>query len=422
MTTTGFYIFLLYNLSYFLHLTSRVPVLGSIRFEKIIVMCLIACLFFVFSKKRNKEPDDISKKFKIFFIYILISLPLVKWPGSVFHDGFEYFFKAIIFFIFTVAFVDSGKKIKILISIFLGCQLFRIVEPGYLHLTEGYWGSAAYSMTGGELSHIERLSSAPTDVLNPTQFAGLIITVIPFFYFLLWKSQKKMLKIFFLCMSPVSLYVLFLTGARSGLICLLIVVFSIKIFESGQKIKLKTILYSIIIIIPLLFISFQVLPPEITERYMSLIDSSAKGHDTVVGRMSGLKGGFGELLTPRIIFGYGLGTSAEANYLISGSARPSHSLYIETIQELGIIGMILFATYIQSIFKSLTKARQRLEEDINKYEWNLNLVKAIQAWAAMFLVYSIICFGLRSWEWYFFGGLSTVSLKIASQNKEEKNR
>ena len=81
--------------------------------------------------------------------------------------------------------------------------------------------------------------------------------------------------------------------------------------------------------------------------------------------------------------------------------------------------MILFIKYIQSIFKSLALARLMLEEDKQKYGWDLNLIKALQAWAGMFLVYGIICFGLSSWEWYFFGGLSALSLKFAIQFQKE---
>lgn len=418
MALPGFNILLLFSISYFLRFTYRFPVLSSIHFDQILIMGMFGCLFFTLKGKRQ-EHDDILKWFKIILVYIFISIPFVKWPGSIVYYGFEFFLKAIVFFIFTVAFVDTEKKMKVLISVFLACQLFRIIEPAYLHVTQGYWGSRANSMTGGALSSMYRLSSAPADVLNPTQFAGLIVTVIPFFYFLFFKSQKKILKIVFLCLMLVFLYVLFLTGARSGLICLLVVIFSIAVFESGGKIKAKTVLCSIIITIPILFISFQFLSPDFAERYMSIIDSSAKGHDTAAGRMRGLTRGFRQLLTPRSIFGHGIGTSAEANYHLVGEHIRSHSFYIETVQELGIIGMVLFIKYIQSIFKSLSLARRILEEDKKKYGWNLNLIKALQAWAGMFLVYSIICFGLSSWEWYFFGGLSALSLKFAIRFQKE---
>jgi len=416
----GYYLYLVYINSYFLHLCARIPTLGSIRFDLLIAACLFGFLLFSLKKEKNKEPDDISKWFKIILIYIVISLPLVRWPGSVFRFGFEFYIKAIIFFIFTVSFVNSEKKLRILMWVFMGCQVIRIIEPVYLHITEGYWGSSAYSMTGGVLSSLNRLSSAPADVLNPTQFGGLIVTIIPFLYFLLWKAQKILLKIFFLCLAPVCLYALFLTGARSGLISLLVVIIAITMFELGGKIKIKGIVYSLIIIIPLLFISFTLLPSDFQERYISTFDSSAKGHDTAVGRIKGLKRGLSRLLTIRAVFGYGLGTSAEANYHLAGHHIRSHSFYIETIQEIGIIGMIFFIKYIQSIFRSLARARQHLQNKKVEYKWNLNLIKAIQAWAAMFLVYCIICFGLNSWEWYFFGGISALSLKFAMQKQSDQ--
>ncbi|MBU0993969.1 MAG: O-antigen ligase family protein [Proteobacteria bacterium] len=418
MASIGFYIFLLYNLSYFLRFAYRFPICSIIHFDQILVICALGCWLFAQSGN-NRFLNDISRRFKFLIMYIILSFPLVKWPGSIIYYGFEFYLKAIIFFLFFVAFIDTEKKLKVFVFVFLGCQIFRIIEPGYLHITEGYWGSDAYSMVGGELSALDRLSSAPADVLNPTQFGGLIVTIIPFLYFLFWKSQKIILKSIFLCLTPFCLYVLLLTGARSGLICLLVVIFTITYFDSGKTIKLKKIFLSVAIIIPLLFFSLTLLPSDMQERYFSLVDSSAKGHDTVSGRMKGLATGFNNLFVINNILGHGLGTSAEANYHISGYHIRSHSFYIETIQEVGIIGLILFLKYIQSIFIHLALIRRRV--DVKKHQWYINIVKSLQAWAAMYLVYCIICFGLSSWEWYLFGGMAAACLNFSFQFNFEDN-
>ncbi|MDY6903908.1 MAG: O-antigen ligase family protein [Thermodesulfobacteriota bacterium] len=418
----GFNLYLLYILSYFLRFASRWPMLSRLRFDFILVGVLLGLALITAFRLDKPKPSGPSRFLKILFVYMILSLPLVKWPGSVIRFGFEFYLQAFIFFLFTVMFVDNKKKLKITIWFFLCCQLVRIIEPAYLHITEGYWGSLAYSMSSGSLTHLNRLSSGPHDVLNPTQFAGLIVTTIPFIYFLLFKSPKKILKLLSLIIVPVSLYVLFLTGARSGVICLLVVLFAIIFNEFDKKINFKMVVLSTVIVSSLLLVSFSLLPDEFKERYISVIDSNAVGADTAQGRIKGLKASFLDLFTARFFFGYGLGTSAEANYHLRGSAIRSHSFYVEIIQELGIFGFIIFLKYIQAIFKSLKTAKEHFKLNIeeNKEDFFLlSLNKAIHAWALMFLVYSIICFGLSSWEWYFFGALAVLCERYSMPQPDE---
>ncbi|BBO72973.1 hypothetical protein DSCW_03900 [Desulfosarcina widdelii] len=271
-------------------------------------------------------------------------------------------------------------------------------------------------MTGGSLSHLNRLSSAPYDVLNPTQFAGLIVTIFPYLYFLIWEDANRIYKLFFILLCPIILYVLLLTGARSGVICLFVVLLTIFLSKNDWKVNKKGIIFFTISTIVIFAIISSLLSPDFKERYLSIIDSSAKGHDTATGRLNGLKNGIKDLIHVRAVLGYGLGTSEEANYHTTGDTGRDHSLYLEAIQEIGIVGLILFFKLIQSIFKSLAKARKKLQEEFFECKWILNLAKAIQAWATMFLVYSIICFGLSSWEWYFFASLSALC-QIYSEKK-----
>ena len=417
MRSLGFYLFILYMLSYFLRFAARWPLLSRIQFDFLLAGALFVILLFSIHTTEKPQPSEISRFLKILFIYIILSLPLVKWPGSVVRYNFELYLKAFIFFIFTVSFVNSPKRLRSILWIFLGCQVIRILEPVYLHLTEGYWGSSAYSMASGSLTSLDRLSSAPNDVLNPTQFAGLIVTTLPFIYFLLFKSQKRVVKLFSVFLMPVFLYALFLTGARSGLICLLVVIVTIILNEFNKKINFKMLFVSGVVLSSMLLVSFTVLPDQFQERYLSIIDSGAVGADTAQGRIRALKTGFMNLFTGRIFFGYGLGTSAEANYHMSGYAVRSHSFYIETIQELGIIGFLILVKYIQAIFVSLKATKAKLMHHLESREndfFLFNLTKALHSWALMFLVYCIICFGLSSWEWYFFGAVTALCWRFST--------
>ncbi len=49
------------------------------------------------------------------------------------------------------------------------------------------------------------------------------------------------------------------------------------------------------------------------------------------------------------------------------------------------------------------------------------MTTAAQVWVVMDLFYSMTCFGLNSWEWYLFGGLSVALLRQAVQLEAQKS-
>ena len=93
---------------------------------------IILILVLIIVKKQYVVLFDFSESTKIMIImiiYIVISLPLVKWPGSVIKNGSTFYIKAIIFYFYTIMLVENENKFKTLLFIFIGCQIFRILEP-----------------------------------------------------------------------------------------------------------------------------------------------------------------------------------------------------------------------------------------------------------------------------------------------------
>lgn len=414
----GFYLYLVFIVSYFLHLTSRIEFLGLIRFDLILVGLIF--IIILFSKKSEKDNSylETSKYLQYLIIFILITLPLVEWPGSVIRFGANDFIKVIVFYYFSVLLINSGKKFKIFLIVFLACQTFRILEPAYLHITTGYWGDGAFSNTGGELTFLDRLAGAPSDIVNSNQLAWIVNSTIPFIYYLCWKNGGK-LKYIPLLLFPIFTYVILLTGSRSGLLSLIVLVSAI-LYYGGKR--FKRIAFGAILLVPTIIISITVMSEDLKTRYLSIYDSSVTGGDTAQGRIDGLKNDFSVVLN-RPIFGHGLGTSAEANFnIFGGRAQKAHDLYIEVLQELGLIGFVLFALYIKAIFRNLLIAKRFLNDLKEKNSFLLNLIYATIVWMIMDLFYSLSCFGLNSWEFYLFGGISAVCLKLAKEYSRDINK
>ncbi len=405
----------LFTISYFLHLTARVPALGALRLDLLLAAgALLIILMQYGGREALRLYEETARRLNRFLLYIFLSLPLVTWPGSVINNFTEWI-KVLFFFLLVVGAVRTEKQLKVLVVVFLACQVFRGLEPLYLHITTGYWGDVAYSHTTGVMTGLNRLSGSPFDIVNPNQLAWVIVSIIPFLFYLLWELNKKGKLLFVIIVAPL-VQALLLTGSRSGLLSLAMVIAAIIMLSKNRK---RNIIISLFVILPIAAILLGQLAPDMQERYISLIDSDAAGADTKQGRINGLVRQIGTI-ADNPLFGHGLGTSAETNWNVSGAgAQITHNLYIEILQETGIIGLSIFLFYIASIIKSLRNALKTLaEKGCGTTDWLTRFSSATLVWVVMDLFYSMSCFGLRSWEWYFFGGTATVCYVLSKEHKE----
>src|SRR5213080_1650800 len=110
----AFYLFCVFLVSYFLHLTARVQVLGTLHFD--LLLAAATALAIALGGRRttpgsSARMDPVARRLWILGGYILVTIPFVEWPGSVLHN-LETYAKSLCFFFFVVATVDTTKKKK----------------------------------------------------------------------------------------------------------------------------------------------------------------------------------------------------------------------------------------------------------------------------------------------------------------------
>jgi hypothetical protein len=405
--TFGLFIFFLFD--FFLHLSARVPAYGLLRPTLILVLVISFSLWLQRERLAGWTKDPLVKSLLILLAYIFLSLPLVEWPGSVVRSNLNIFVKAVVFFFFAALLIDSSKRLKIFLWVFVGCQVARVLEPMYLHLTDGYWGSSTY-MGHGEFS--QRLSGAPSDVINPNELGFVIATAIPFLHYLLWPGSKKA-KLLYLMLMPPLLYALILTQSRGALLALLVV--AIFVFKQSSK---KFVL--ILVAVAIAAASWQVMNPEQKDRYLSLLgDSHSNNAATAEGRLEGMIKEF-QVGLSRPIVGHGLGTTPEAKAHILNDREASHTLYAELLIELGIIGSAIFLLFMIRIHRKLGQiAELDFSDDGNDSRFYKNLRYALVAVFWMYVVYSSNYWGLSQYYWYLFGGFVLAFHKLSVADSEK---
>lgn len=407
-----FHLYTLYVLSFFLHLPERITFLGQIRFDLVLALLLLVVLFLKVAPR--PKPVDVAPPTRaliILIIYVCVTLPAVEWPGSVIRFGLLKYYKAVLFFFFTILLVNTEAKLRTFTYLFIFCQLFRIAEPTMLHLTTGYWGSSAMTLTGG----LNRLSGAPLDVINANQLAWIIVTTTAFLFYMGFQvpGKPRLLVLGFFSLLG---YALLLTGSRSGLLSLLVLILIIGTLAKQKK---RALLAIVFLSFPILLLSISLLAPSMTDRYLSIVKKDAANRVTIEGRISALEAQLSTVIN-RPIVGHGLGTSAEVNFNLIQGGQITHSLYIEVLQEIGVIGFIIFLYYIASIVKLLVKLRHPAKHGLRVSPFLEKVSHASLAWVLMSLFYGLTCFGLNSWEWYLFGGLSTTCYTLAKNAAHDK--
>lgn len=389
-----FALYIAFLVEFFLHLSVRIPGLGLLRPTLLLVFLNIVALASQYPVLSRRAHGRVFKALLIVIGYILLTIPIVQYPGSVVRVNFQIFFKAAVFFFFTAYAVDTPRRLQIALGVFIGLQVFRVLEPLFLNLTMGYWGDRTH-LGGSEFAN--RLSGAPSDVINPNELGFVIVTVIPYLHYLLlprgWLGRTL-----YLLILPALLYALILTMSRGAFLALLVV--GVMIFrESRYKLPMIGVFLMILVV------GWMNLNPVQKDRYLSLVGMSDSGAErTSEGRILGMIDEF-QLGLRRPIVGHGLGTTPEAKYHVTGRSQASHSLYAQLLIELGLVGGAIFMHFLYRIHRSLRELGAALKARGGGSGYAARLNNALTAVFFMYAVYSINYWGLSNYYWYLFGGL-----------------
>ena len=401
----AFGLYCLFVISYFLHMGDRVPALGSVRID--MLLCGSALVLAMAGRTKDAGRGTMEKTSKLLLIlcgYIVVSLPFVKWPGSVIWNGWEPFVKAILFYLLTVLTVTTENRLKTFLAVFLSVQSFRVLEPLYLNVTQGYWGS----MTDmGDFEFMNRLSGAPHDIINPNGLAFVIVVVISWSHHILINGTGRQKLLYVVMLAPM-LYALSLTGSRSGMAVLAIFALLV-VWRSKRRALALGALAAVAVV---LFASMSDLE---RQRYLSIIDRNAKGAETAQGRIDGMWSDI-RVGLQRPVFGHGLGTSLEANANVVGEAMPSHTLYAEVLQELGLVGLVIFVLFI---VETCRNARKAMENSAGDQDFVHRAAKSMRDFAILLVIFSFASYGLSEYQWYLLAGLSLVLSKLSKRRAGE---
>jgi putative inorganic carbon (hco3(-)) transporter len=402
----AFWLFCIFIVDYFTRMTKRVEFLGTMHFD-LILAGFVALAIAMSPRARRAGPppkmDPAVRQLWILLAYILITIPFVEWPGSVVRN-LEVYTKSLCFLFFVVATVDTTRKLRILLVVYTATQVFRVFEPLYMHLRTGYWGSFT---SLGNWEYMDRLAGSPYDIINPNGLAFVVIMTLPLLYLVVRPSTVIRWAVF-LGLSGAMYYAVVLSASRSGFLGLVFLCLFV-IWRSKRRATYLAVAVVVALVSLALMTDLQ------RQRYLSIFSSHAKGAATAEARVTGVIGDF-KVSLRRPFFGHGLGTSREANANFRGEDLPSHDLYTEVAEELGYIGLALTLALIWSFLRACWTAQRMLAAaplTDPRLSFLHDVAATLVAVVAVDLFFSFASFGFSEPYWYFFGGLSIVTARLA---------
>jgi len=329
---------LVYMILSYLRFEETVPALGNLHLTRLLAIALI--VVWAIRAASTKSKLYLQEKglilLYLFFLMLAFSIPFSFWPTKSFNT-FVDMLKILVFTIIFIHLLDSQKKLKSFIWVFLivnGFLAFNAIKDFIL------LGPTAVST---------RIGGGGEGFLgDANDFALALNVALPFTSYLFLSEKKKVLKFIFLLFLILFTLGIISTASRGGFITLFIVFFYL-ILKSKKK--LVGIFSIVLILISIFFFA----PREYWERQMTI--TSYQQDESAMGRIHAWEAG-AKMFADRPLSGVGVG-AYEVAYGVkyggkSGPWFAPHNTYIQISAETGIFGILFYLGLIFYIYKQST--------------------------------------------------------------------
>lgn len=395
---------LTYIILFYSQIGARIPSLGPFRVELIVgVIVILFAISKILTGKTKFKENKLNSAALFFVVAAFITLPFAAWKTYAF-DTFMRFLKFFAIYLMIITAIDNEKKLKVFIYVYLACICLIFVEPFILSLQgKGF----IYN------NYMWRLAGVTGYFAHPNQLGGMTAANLCFFYYLIKYQKSKVLKIAYVALIIVGLWVIMLTQSRTGFIGVMACGFFIWIFSKNKFVSLIMIIFCFVLI-------WNFAPQETKNRFISFRDTDEVITGTYTERQSGSMAARWTLMKhawtvfiENPVIGVGLNCFQVVSLRKWGEWIPPHNTYLQALAEMGIIGFIAFFSVIIMTFKNLNEAKKIIRELGENNHFLTCMISATSIYLFVRLVVSFFGIELYDNYWWLAGGLSLVLLRIA---------
>ena len=229
-----YYGLLAYTVIFYSQIAGRYPALSAFRPEFLLGLVLITIVIIKMARGDIDFTENRLNTVALFFFLIaIIGIPFALVKSRSF-DTFIRLMKFAAIYFMIVATIDSEKRLKGFIYVYLSMIALLFVEPFLLSLQgKGF----VYN------NHMLRLAGVTGYFSHPNQLGSITSANLPFFYYLMFYEKSKLMKVLHFVLLLISIRVVMLTQSRTAFLGVVSFGFFVWIYSKN---KLASILLAII--------------------------------------------------------------------------------------------------------------------------------------------------------------------------------
>jgi len=369
------------------------PWLGDLHIERVYMFVTIFYWLFLAA---NKSWTSNRINLGIALMVVAVCMSTLVSACASFDSGLvQDWFKVLVFYVLLMSCVNEERQLQVIMVAFV--VIMGLYE---LHSLREFFCGRGVSRMG-----IWRMVGVGLSFSDPNSFAATVAYGIPIISPILLLAEKKWQYFVLIGLIVLAITCILLTGSRSGFACLVLLFLGVSLIS---KYRLKLIFLGIVAV-PLVWMSLSL---ELQDRYLTLIDPShgpANAEASAESRMVFYHMAV-DIWKKHPIFGVGPGCFS----VESGTGMQSHTLYAQTISNLGIVGVFALLVFVlcylnnfregHKLYKSLLSTKD------TKFLYFLLVATTIGLFQLLFLGLAGHNFFRFTWLW--FGAFSALAVKF----------
>lgn len=392
---------ILYLITFVLRPGEMWPALAPLALERVIGLGVLITGMFLHKRRHGtlSLPNALPFKLMLAFLVVIIASLVVSLDEPATMDAIEFFAKLVVFYMLIHYTIDTRLKFDIFVAVFV----LLILREAAMSFTDYYGGGSIYRMG------IQRAIGRGSFGSGANSLAATLVFAMPFLVSM-WKIYKSTI-IRLAVMGGLFLLILMTinTGSRGGLLAMLTVV-GVTVFHTRYRV------ITTIVAVCLLVGGWYLLPDQYKGRYATLV-SDEDANDISTGRVEIWENGM-RMFSSHPILGIGSGAFIAANS--SGDFGPPidlnpHSIYVQLLAEVGLIGFLVWFSflfsYMKLLFKRSTPRRgppgsEKLIAWLNAYK------EGFMGSTLALLVAGATAHSLMRFNWYMYAALAVTMTSL----------
>jgi len=396
---------LVYTILFILRPGEIWPVLAALHLERIVGTLTLASLFLAQYHSERHLVIDRSRQTHLLLLFVCavaMSVPFASWRMLAV-DGLMEMLRIVGYYIMVAHLVDTRARLRGFIWTF--CLLITFVAVSSLY---EYFAGGSFFAQG-----IDRAVALTSFGNNPNELGTTLASALPIFLLGAFHRPLRAGRWLLAAIGLAMLATIVFTGSRASILGLL---GGLLWLWWRSRNRLLVGAFGLC----LLIVGFTVMPQQYKTRYSTITHSELDGSSKsrVVTWIAGLN-----MLIDRPLFGVGIrcyGTAHAMSYSPEGTQDwlEAHSLYLQVLGELGLVGTFLFFAFIVEMLRLNRGTTKLLAQAPTDWSFEILILDAVCAGVVVLLVSGVFGHSLLRRTWYVFAATGLAILRTHLRQQE----